>query len=149
MFSIADTKLNEDVVVPIQKQAELIRYTLELKKEIGLATPTFGHAGDGNLHVRIMYNRESKADARRAKAAIKKLMQKVVDLGGVITGEHGIGLAKIPFMAMQHTKAEIAAMRAIKDALDPKGILNPGKIFEPFEVWNHTPVQVSLPWDHR
>jgi glycolate oxidase len=149
MFSIADTKLNEDVVVPIQKQAELIRYTLELKKEIGLATPTFGHAGDGNLHVHIMYNRESKADARRAKAAIKKLMQKVVDLGGVITGEHGIGLAKIPFMAMQHTKAEIAAMRAIKDALDPKGILNPGKIFEPFEVWNHTPVQVSLPWDHR
>lgn len=149
MFSLADTKLNEDVVVPIQKQAELIRYTIALKKEIGLATPTFGHAGDGNLHVHIMYNRGSKADAKKAKAAIRKLMQKVIDLGGVITGEHGIGLAKIPFMAMQHTKAEIAAMRAIKDALDPKGILNPGKIFESFEVWNHEPVQVKLPWDHR
>jgi len=149
MFSLADTKLNEDVVVPLSKQAELIRYTLQLKKEIGLATPTFGHAGDGNLHVHIMYNRSSKADAKKAKAGIKKLMQKVVDLGGVITGEHGIGLAKAPFMSMQHSAAEIAAMRSVKNALDPKGILNPGKIFEPFEVWEHEPVEVSLPWDHR
>jgi glycolate oxidase len=149
MFSLADTKLNEDVVVPIQKQAELIRYTLQLKKEIGLATPTFGHAGDGNLHVHIMYNRDSRGDARRAKAGIKKLMQKVIDLGGVITGEHGIGLAKAPFLAMQHTRAEIAAMRSVKAALDPQGILNPGKIFEPFEVWDHEPVDVRLPWDHR
>lgn len=149
MFSIADTKLNEDVVVPIQKQAELMRYTLQLKKEVGLATPTFGHAGDGNLHVHIMYNRANKAEAKRAKAGITKLMQKVVDLGGVITGEHGIGLAKIPFMRMQHTKAEVAAMKAVKDALDPKGILNPGKIFDDFEVWDHEPVKVALPWDHR
>ena len=149
MFSIADTKLNEDVVVPIQKQAELIRYTIALKKEIGLATPTFGHAGDGNLHVHIMYDRSNAEDAVKAKVGIKKLMQKVVDLGGVITGEHGVGLAKAPFMELQHSKAEIAAMRAVKDALDPKGILNPGKIFEPFEVWDHNPVQVKLPWDHR
>lgn len=149
MFSLADTKLNEDVVVPLEKQAELIRYTLQLKKEIGLATPTFGHAGDGNLHVHIMYNRGSKAEADKAKAGIKQLMQKVIDLGGVITGEHGIGLAKIPFMTMQHTEAEIAAMRAVKASLDPKGILNPGKIFETFEVWAHEPVDVQLPWDHR
>lgn len=149
MFSIADTKLNEDVVVPIQKQAELIRYTIALKKEIGLATPTFGHAGDGNLHVHIMYNRSNPGDALKAKAGIKKLMQKVVDLGGVITGEHGVGLAKAPFMEIQHSKAEIAAMLAVKAALDPKGILNPGKIFEPFEVWDHEPVKVTLPWDHR
>ncbi|MFT4901368.1 MAG: glycolate oxidase [Lentimonas sp.] len=149
MFSIADTKLNEDVVVPIEKQAELIRYTVALKDEIGLATPTFGHAGDGNLHVHIMYNRDSKSDAAKAKAGIQKLMQKVVDLGGVITGEHGVGLAKAPFLSMQHTPAEIAAMRAVKDALDPKGILNPGKVFEPFEVWDHTLVKVKLAWDHR
>jgi len=149
MFSLADTKLNEDVVVPLEKQAELIRYTLQLKKEIGLATPTFGHAGDGNLHVHIMYNRGSAADAQKAKAGIHQLMQKVVDLGGVITGEHGIGLAKIPFMAIQHTKAEIAAMRSVKKALDPRGILNPGKIFEPFEVWAHEPIDVRLPWDHK
>jgi len=149
MFSIADTKLNEDVVVPLEKQAELIRYTIALKKEIGLATPTFGHAGDGNLHVHIMYNRGSKADAKKAKAGIRKLMQKVVDLGGVITGEHGVGLAKAPFMSIQHSKAEIAQMKAVKTAMDPKGILNPGKIFEPFEVWNHDHVEVEMPWDHR
>jgi len=149
MFSLADTKLNEDVVVPLEKQAALIRYTIALKNEIGLATPTFGHAGDGNLHVHIMYNRASKADAKKAKAGIHKLMQKVVDLGGVITGEHGIGLAKAPFMGMQHSKAEIAAMHSVKKALDPVGILNPGKIFEPFEVWDHELVDVQLPWDHR
>ncbi|MEM7789837.1 MAG: FAD-linked oxidase C-terminal domain-containing protein [Verrucomicrobiota bacterium] len=149
MFSIADTKLNEDVVVPLVKQAELIRYTIALKKEIGLATPTFGHAGDGNLHVHIMYNRKNKSDAKKAKMGIKKLMQKVVDLGGVITGEHGVGLAKSPFMSMQHSKSEIAAMLAVKQALDPKGILNPGKIFEPFEVWNYEPVNLKLAWDHH
>ncbi len=147
MYSIADTKLNEDVVVPIHKQAELIRYTIALKKEIGLATPTFGHAGDGNLHVHIMYNRSNPEEKKKAKQGIQKLMQKVVDLGGVITGEHGIGLAKAPFMAMQHSKAEIASMLAVKNALDPKGILNPGKIFEPFEVWDHKTETVKLPWD--
>ena len=149
MYLIADTKLNEDVVVPIEKQAELIRYTLQLKKEIGLATPTYGHAGDGNLHVHIMYNKSNKDQAHKAKIGIKKLLKKVVDLGGVITGEHGIGLAKSPFLPMQHTQAEIAAMRAVKNALDPKGILNPGKIFQSFEVWNHTPSSVQLPWDHH
>lgn len=149
MYSIADTKLNEDIVVPIHKQVELIDYTIALKKEIGLATPTFGHAGDGNLHVHIMYNRSSREEKIRAKDGIKKLMQKVIDLGGVITGEHGIGLAKTPFMELQHNKAEIAAMRAVKDALDPQGILNPGKIYEPFEVWNHELEDVKLPWDHN
>lgn len=149
MFSLGDTKLNEDVVVPIEKQAELIRYTIALKKEIGLATPTFGHAGDGNLHVHIMYNRASKSEARKARSGIRKLMRKVVHLGGVITGEHGIGLAKAPFLSMQHSKAEIAAMRSVKEALDPLGILNPGKMFGTFEVWNHDLVDVKLPWDHR
>ena len=149
MYSLGDTKLNEDVVVPIAKQAELIRYTIALKKEIGLPTPTYGHAGDGNLHVHIMYNRGEPSEAKRAKAGIRKLMQKVVDLGGAITGEHGIGLAKIPFMELQHSKAEIKAMQAVKAALDPKGILNPGKIFEPFEVWDHEPVEVKFSWDHH
>lgn len=149
MFALGDSKLNEDVVVPVHKQEELVRYSLALKKEIGLATPTFGHAGDGNLHVHIMYNSTDSDEAERAKAGIKKLMRKVVDLGGVITGEHGIGLAKIPFIEYQHNEAELGAMRAVKNALDPKGILNPGKIFDPFEVWDHPTVDVRLPWDHR
>ncbi len=149
MYSLADTKLNEDIVVPLDRQADLIAYTLELKKQIGLPTPTYGHAGDGNLHVHIMYNRADADEAKRAREGILLLMKKVVALGGVITGEHGIGLAKAPFMELQHSPAEIAAMRSVKEALDPKGILNPGKIFEPFEVWDHQPVDVCLPWDHR
>lgn len=149
MFSLADTKLNEDVVVPIERQVELIEYTLTLKRQIGLATPTFGHAGDGNLHVHIMYDRADADQCRRAQQGIQQLMQKVVDLGGVITGEHGIGLAKAPFMSMQHRSQELAVMQALKASMDPKGILNPGKMFEPFEVWDHTPVKVELPWDHR
>ena len=148
MYSIADTKLNEDVVVPIERQYDLIRYTLELKKEIGLATPTFGHAGDGNLHVHIMYNRSSIRERNRAKKGILKLMKYVVSLGGSITGEHGIGLAKVPFMKLQHSKEAIEAMQSVKNALDPKGILNPGKIFHPFEVWDHPTVDKKMPWDH-
>lgn len=149
MFTLGDTKLNEDVVVPLAKQSELLRKTLELRDAIGLATPTFGHAGDGNLHVHIMYNRGDPAHVEKARTSIRKLMQAVVAMGGVITGEHGIGLAKSSFMDLQHSPAEIAAMRAVKAALDPKGILNPGKVFTSHEVWNDTPVDVVTPWDHR
>ena len=81
MYSLADTKLNEDVVVPLDRQAELIAYTLELKKQIGLPTPTYGHAGDGNLHVHIMYNRGNAEEAKRAREGILLLMKKVVALG--------------------------------------------------------------------
>ena len=148
MFSLADTKLNEDVVVPIERQYELIRFTKNLKQKIGLATPTFGHAGDGNLHVHIMYNRSSASERKRAKQGILELMRYVVSLGGSITGEHGIGLAKAPFMNLQHRSAEIKAMRSIKQALDPKDLLNPGKLFHPFEVWDHPTVERKMPWDH-
>ena len=76
-------------------------------------------------------------------------MKTVVAMGGAITGEHGVGLAKSPFLKFQHNKAEIAAMRAIKEVLDPNNILNPGKIFEPYIVWQKTPEKVQLPWDHK
>jgi glycolate oxidase len=76
-------------------------------------------------------------------------MEKVVELGGAISGEHGIGLAKTPFLRLQHSPAEIGAMKSIKDALDPAGILNPGKVFAVFEVWKHPRVEVSFPWDHK
>jgi glycolate oxidase len=149
MFELGNTKLNEDVVVPLARQVEFYAFLEELQRVSGLAAPTFGHAADGNFHVNIMYDRDDRKQSRNARKAVRDLMQKVVDLGGTITGEHGIGLAKTPFLDLARSRAEIRAMRSIKQALDPKGILNPGKIFERFQVWDHKPIQVKLPWDHR
>jgi glycolate oxidase len=149
MYELGNTKLNEDIVVPLRNQGALIKFVMQLKKESGLAIPTFGHAADGNFHVNIMFNRGDKVQEKAAKKAVLKLMKKVVELGGAITGEHGVGLAKSPFISLQHNKAEIAAMRAVKDALDPNGILNPGKIFHPYVVWEKIPEKVTLPWDHK
>jgi len=148
MFRLGNTKLNEDVVVPLRSYRALLAYTLKLKDETGLATPTFGHAADGNFHVHIMYDREDKDAAARAEAGVLALMEEVIALGGVISGEHGIGLAKSPFFHLQHGEAEINAMQAVKQALDPHGILNPGKIFDPVNVWSHPRADVRLPWDH-
>ena len=147
MYSLGNAKLNEDIVVPFRSYVELIRYTREVRDRVGLATPTFGHAADGNFHVHIMYDRDNPEHCRKAEKAIHEVMAKVVELGGAITGEHGIGIAKSPFLRLQHTPAEIAAMIAVKKALDPNGILAPGQIFDPLNVWDHRPVKVTLAWD--
>ena len=148
MFQAGDTKLNEDVVVPLAAQKALIAYTLELKATIGLATPTFGHAADGNFHVHIMYDRGDPDQKARAQDGIQRLMHKIIELGGVITGEHGVGLAKSPFLKIQHNPAELAIMQAVKKTFDPNNILNPGKFFEQFEIWEHPREEVRMPWDH-
>ena len=108
----------------------------------------FGHAGDGNLHVNVMYDRRSMDVRETAAKAVKMVMEKVVELGGSISGEHGIGLAKTAYTNMEFSSAEFATMKAVKKALDPRNILNPGKLFETFEPWRHDPVEVQLPWDH-
>ena len=149
MYALGNAKLNEDVVVPFRSYVPLIRYTRELRDRLGLATPTFGHAADGNFHVHIMYDRDDAEHRRKAETAIHEVMTKVVELGGAITGEHGIGIAKSPFLRLQHTAAEVGAMLAVKRALDPNGILAPGQIFEPMNVWEHRPVRVTLPWDRH
>ncbi len=95
-----------------------------------------------------MYHKAVPAECRAATRAVTSLMRTVVDLGGAISGEHGIGLAKTPFLRMQHSPAAIRAMRAVKRALDPRGILNPGKIFDVFRVWERERLDVRLPWDH-
>jgi len=149
MFEMGNAKINEDIVVPLRSQLKLIRFVQRLSRETGLSIPTFGHAADGNFHVNIMFNREDKAQARKAKQAVLALMKEVVTLGGAITGEHGVGLAKTPFMKIQHNSDELNVMQAIKRAMDPKNVLNPGKMFEPYEVWAKTPEKVKQPWDHR
>jgi len=147
MFEMGDAKLNEDVVVPPRAYVPLLKYTRELARATGLATPTYGHAMDGNFHVHLMYHRGDPRECRRAEKGVAALMKKVIALGGAITGEHGIGLAKSQFLRLQHSPAEIKAMLAIKKALDPRGILHPGQIFNPVSVWKYPYVKVRLPWD--
>ncbi len=149
MFELGDSKLNEDVVVPLHRQTDLIEEVGRIREQYRIPIAVFGHAGDGNLHVNIMHHREDLAESKRAREALGDLMQVVVGLGGAISGEHGVGLAKSPFLQLQLGQAEIATMRRIKDAVDPNGILNPGKFFDPFEVWNQPKEVYRFPWDHR
>jgi glycolate oxidase len=149
MFELGDSKLNEDIVVPMGKYLAFGRFLEKLRKESGLPIPTFGHLADGNLHVNIMYHKAIPAECRAAERAVNRLMREVVGLGGAISGEHGIGLAKTPFLRLQHSAAAIRAMKAVKKALDPRGILNPGKMFEVVRVWECARVNVRLPWDHK
>ncbi len=149
MFELGDSKLNEDVVVPLHNWERFGRILEKLRRTSKLPIPTFGHLGDGNLHVNIMYHRADPVECRAAEAAVQQLMEAVVALGGAISGEHGIGLAKTPFLRLQHSPAQVRAMQAVKHALDPKGILNPGKMFEVFEVWKHERLKVKFPWDHK
>ena len=149
MFELGDSKLNEDVVVPLRAYEKFARFLDRLRRESKLPIPTFGHLGDGNLHVNIMYHSADAAECRAAEHAVQQLMEEVVALGGAISGEHGIGLAKTPFLRVQHSPAQVRAMQAVKRALDPRGILNPGKMFDVFKVWKHPRVAVKLPWDHK
>jgi glycolate oxidase len=148
MFEMGDSKLNEDVVLPMGSYLRFARFLDALRRESGLPIPTFGHLGDGNLHVNVMYHSADRAESRAAARAVERLMREVVSLGGAISGEHGIGLAKTPFLRLQHSPAAIRAMRSVKRALDPRGILNPGKMFKVFRVWEHKRLDVRLPWDH-
>ncbi|MEO6003530.1 MAG: FAD-linked oxidase C-terminal domain-containing protein [Opitutus sp.] len=149
MFELGDAKLNEDIVIPMRSYGKFIRFLAALKRASGLPIPTFGHLADGNLHVNIMYHRASAGETRAAEKAVSTLMRTVVSLGGAISGEHGIGLAKTPFLRVQHRPAEVKAMEAIKLALDPNGILNPGKMFEVVRIWKFPRLAVHLPWDHK
>ena len=107
----------------------------------------FGHCGDGNLHVNFMYDEENQQETARSVEALSKLMNKVIEMGGAISGEHGVGLAKTPFVREQFNQAEWDLMKKIKKTMDPKGILNPGKIFEVFKPWEQKKLKVDLHWE--
>jgi glycolate oxidase len=126
---ISTVKLNNDVVVPRGRVPELFALVNELQRACGLPIASFGHAGDGNIHVNIMVppgDADAMARARRAEAG---LFEGVVALEGSISGEHGIGFTKIAYVGLELSHEEIALMKRIKAAFDPRGILNPGKIF--------------------
>ncbi len=127
--TIATMKVNQDVVVPRGRVPELFRLVGEFKDEFDVAIPCFGHAGDGNIHVNIMVDASDADAVRRAHAAQRRLFEGVVGLEGSISGEHGIGYTKAPFLSLELSREAIALMKRVKQAFDPHGILNPGKIF--------------------
>lgn len=123
------TKLNQDIVVPRSRLVDLVEFAETLSKRSGFPIACFGHAGDGNMHVNIMadrYNREA-AVREKAERTLDELFAQVLAFGGVITGEHGIGLAKKRWWPEATSEVAREVHRAIKDAFDPAGILNPGK----------------------
>lgn len=129
-YSLRDTgltKLNQDIVVPRGRLDALFAFTARLQKRHGLLVAAFGHAGDGNIHVNLMLDETQPGVQARSKAALDELFRQVLQWGGAITGEHGIGLAKKGWWPQAVSPRVRELHRQVKQALDPRGILNPGK----------------------
>jgi glycolate oxidase len=121
------TKLNEDIVVPRGRLEDLFKFAAKLQKKHGLPVACFGHAGDGNIHTNVMVDFTQPGADARSEAALDELFAQVIAWGGAISGEHGIGLAKMRWWPQAVSPASHDLHHAIKRALDPNGILNPGK----------------------
>jgi glycolate oxidase len=130
-YSLRDTgltKLNEDIVVPRSKLVDLVRFARSLQEQTGIAVACFGHAGDGNIHTNLMVaDYHLPENRKRGDEALDLLFTWVLENGGAITGEHGIGLAKKPWIQQALGETSLSLQRALKRASDPRGILNPGK----------------------
>jgi len=122
-------KVNHDVVVPRGRVPELFQVVQDLKGEYALRIVSFGHAGDGNIHVNVLVDPGNDDERARARHAERALFERVVALEGSISGEHGIGFAKQAYLGIELSESVIGLMKRVKMAFDPKGILNPGKIF--------------------
>ena len=128
---VAPKKINEDVVVPVSKLPALVAKTRELAATSGIAIVCFGHAGNGNLHVNLMFDPTDIAQSAQAPRVLSELFATTLALGGTLSGEHGIGLDKRDFMPQAIAAPTLALMRAVKAQFDPFGILNPGKLLPP------------------
>ncbi|MGD2269075.1 MAG: FAD-linked oxidase C-terminal domain-containing protein [Desulfobacterales bacterium] len=118
----------EDVTVPMANISDLLRGVEAIAAAHNLQIATFGHAGDGNLHPQILYDGYDPDEVKRVEAASADLFKLAIELEGTLTGEHGIGLSKAPYMALEHDPVAMDVMRALKKAFDPNNILNPGKM---------------------
>ena len=126
----APTVILEDVTVPRSELAKMVAAVERIAKEHDLEVGTFGHMGDGNLHPTFLTDERDKVEMQRVEVAMKEMFQTAIDLGGTITGEHGVGLAKKPFLRGALGDVPLDVMKSLKGVFDPKGILNPGKIFD-------------------
>ncbi|MDH4228365.1 MAG: FAD-binding protein [Nitrospirota bacterium] len=140
MYEVAPTKINEDVVVPRSRLPELVRAVDELATRHDLPIVCFGHAGEGNLHVNIMVDSADAGRMERAGRAVRELFETVVRLEGSVSGEHGIGLTKAAYLPIEVGPLGLDVMRRIKQAFDPLGVLNPGKILPGGEAPGNGPV---------
>jgi len=123
------TKVNEDIAVPRSKVPDIINALHAIADKYQLLIVNFGHAGDGNIHVNIMTNRKNKDEMERVEKAVEEIFRTTLNLGGTISGEHGIGITKAPFLKWEVGDTGIEVMKRIKASFDPNNILNPGKIF--------------------
>jgi glycolate oxidase len=125
---LGTNNVSEDVTVPMSRVPDLLAGISNIVKNYRLPFVIFGHAGDGNLHPKIMYNRSDPEQTERVGKAVDEIFKLTCDLGGTITGEHGVGLAKAPYMELEHDRVALDLMRSLKKLFDPNNILNPGKM---------------------
>ncbi len=121
-------KLNEDISVPRSMLPEALERIYAIGNKYGFKVPCFGHAGDGNIHVNVMVDGSDEKQLHDGHQAIEEIFQLVVDMGGTLSGEHGIGTSKAPFMNIAFNDVELDLFKSIKQAFDPNNILNPGKM---------------------
>ncbi|EFK95417.1 glycolate oxidase, subunit GlcD [sediment metagenome] len=121
-------KLNEDISVPRSRLPEALKEIYAIGDKYGFKVPCFGHSGDGNIHVNVMVDGSNPQELEDGHKAIEEIFKLIVDMGGTLSGEHGIGLSKAPFMEIAFNEKELNLFRSIKKAFDPNGILNPGKM---------------------
>jgi glycolate oxidase len=129
LYTIARKKINEDICVPRSAMSQAFSRIEEIGKRHNVTIAKFGHAGDGNVHINVLVDDEDPETLKPAHAAIKEIMRTTVDLGGTLSGEHGIGIAKSPYLQFEIAEKEMELMRTLKRVFDPNNILNPGKIF--------------------
>jgi glycolate oxidase len=129
LLKVKPQKVSEDVAVPLGAIPALIAGLQKISRRRGLMIPCYGHAGDGNIHVNVLYDRGLPAERQAVGRTVKDIFALVRELNGTLSGEHGIGLTKAPYLGMELSAAAIALQRRLKQAFDPNNIMNPGKIF--------------------
>jgi glycolate oxidase len=129
LYHIKPTKINEDIVVPRGRIPAMLQSLREIAEKYDLTIACFGHAGDGNIHVNVMTDKNNHDEYQKAIHSVREIFEATLKLEGTISGEHGVGLTKKQYVGMELSDTSIEIMKKIKGAFDPKGILNPGKMF--------------------